>query len=186
MTPAERITLWLARMRASGRAAVLSRLVIGIAGAVAVLVPASRPWDELDVVPLVAVALLVACVVLPDSAAALLFIGVVSAGWLLRAPGDVGWDVVVTGFALLAVHLSSAFAAQFPSYAKVDRRTLRRWLLPASIAAALGPVAAVAAALIRGAEVPGSVLLTVAALAAATGGVWFAAGQSISGRNDGI
>jgi hypothetical protein len=182
MTPAERITLWLATMRASSRAAVLSRALVGAAGVVAILLPASRPWDQLDVVPVVALPLLVASLVLPDSAAALLFLAVVSGGWLLRAPGGVGWDVVLTGIALLAVHLGSAFAAQIPSYAKVERRSLRRWLLPTTAAVVLGPVVAVATALVRGADVPGSLVLTVAALAAVTGSVWFAAGQSLTDR----
>jgi hypothetical protein len=114
-------------------------------------------------------------VVLPDSAAPLFFMLVVAGGWLQRAPSGVGWDVVLTGIALLVVHLASAFAAQFPSYARVERRALRKWLLPAMIALLLGPVVAVAAALIRGAAVPGYMVLTVAALAAVTGAVWFAA-----------
>jgi hypothetical protein len=49
------------------------------------------------------------------------------------------------------------------------------------IAGLLGPVVAVAAAVIRGADVSGSLLVTVAALAAATAAVWFASGQSVSG-----
>jgi hypothetical protein len=174
MTVAERITLWLALIRASSLATVLCRLTIAAAGTVAVLLPASRPWDELNLIPVLAVPLLLVCVVLPDSAAPLFFILVVAAGWLQRAPSGVGWDVVLTGIALLVVHLASAFAAQFPSYARVERRALRKWLLPATIALLLGPVVAVAAALIRGAAVPGSMVVTVAALAAATGAVWFA------------
>jgi hypothetical protein len=43
-------------------------------------------------------------------------------------------------------------------------------------------VVAVASALVRGADVPGSLVLTVAALAAVTGAVWFAAGQSVTDR----
>lgn len=178
MTVAERITLWLARIRASGRATVLSRLLIGAAGAIALLVPGSRPWDQLDLVPVVAAPLLVACIVVPDSAAVLVFMVVVSGGWLLRAPANVDWGVVVTGIALLMVHLGSAFAAQIPSYAKVERSALRRWMLPATVAVALGPVVAMAAALVRGADVPGSLVLTVAALAATTSAIWFAAGHS--------
>jgi hypothetical protein len=56
-------------------------------------------------------------------------------------------------------------------------------LLPATIAGLLGPVVAVAAALVRGADVPGSLLVTVGALAAASAAVWFAAGQSVSSRD---
>jgi hypothetical protein len=53
-------------------------------------------------------------------------------------------------------------------------------LLPASIAALLGPLVAIGAAVVRDAEVPGSLVVTVAALAAATAAVWFAAGQSVN------
>ncbi|WP_112246563.1 hypothetical protein [Kribbella monticola] len=181
MTLADRITNWLAQLRASGLASVLSRLVIAIAGTVALVVPTVQSWDQLDLVPLLGVPLLLVCIWLPDSTAAALFLVVVAGGWMMRAPSEVGFGLVVTGIALLAVHLASAFAAQIPSYGKVSRRALRRWLLPAMIAGLLGPVVAIAAAVVRGAEVPGSLLVTVAALAAATVAVWFAAGQSVSG-----
>jgi len=145
------------------------------------VVPGLQGWDQLDVIPVAGVPLLLVCLVLPDSTAAALFLLVVAAGWVIRAPSDLGPGLVVTGIALLVVHLASAFAAQIPSYGKVSRRALRRWLLPAMIAGLLGPAVAVAAAVIRGADVPGSLLVTVAALAAATAAVWFASGQSVSG-----
>jgi hypothetical protein len=181
MSAADRITKWLAELRASGLASLLSRLAIAIAGAVALVVPSVQAWDQLDLVPVVAVPLLLVCLVLPDSTAATLFLVVVAAGWVARAPSEVSFGLVVTGIALLVVHLASAFAAQIPSYGRVSRRALRRWLLPAMIAGLLGPVVAVAAALVRGAAVPGSLVVTVGALAAATAAVWFAAGQSVSG-----
>jgi hypothetical protein len=53
-------------------------------------------------------------------------------------------------------------------------------VLPATIAALLAPVVAIAAALVRGADVPGSLLVTVGALIGATAAVWFASGQSLS------
>jgi hypothetical protein len=55
-------------------------------------------------------------------------------------------------------------------------------LLPATIALLLGPVVAIAASAVRGAAVPGSLLVTVGALAAATIAIWFASGQSLSDR----
>jgi hypothetical protein len=183
VTAAERISIWLAELRASGWASLLARLAIGAAGAVALVVPGVQSWDQLDLVLVLAIPLLLASVVLPDSAAPLLFLVVVTGGWLLRAPSEVSWSLVITGIALLVVHLAAAFAAQIPSYAQVSRRALHRWLLPATIAALLGPVVAIAAALVRGAGVPGSLLVTVGALAAATAAVWFAAGQSISSRD---
>ncbi|MFG1814792.1 hypothetical protein ACGFIF_13575 [Kribbella sp. NPDC049174] len=179
MTPAERISLWLAEMRASGRAAVLARLTIAVAGGVALLVSALQPWDQLDLIPLIAIPMLVATVVLPDSLAGLIFIVVVALGWFSRAPGEVSWSLVLTGIALLVVHLATAFTAQLPSYALVHRQALRRWLVPGAIALLIGPVVAIAAALIQGADVAGSLLVTVAALVLATATIWFAAGQKV-------
>jgi hypothetical protein len=43
----------------------------------------------------------------------------------------------------------------------------------------VGPVVAIAAALVQGAEVAGSLLVTVAALVLATATIWFAAGQKL-------
>jgi hypothetical protein len=183
VTAAERITRWIAQINASSQAALLVRLVIAVAGLVALLVPAAQEWDQMDLVLFAGPPLLIVCVALPDSTAALLFLALVAGGWLFRAPSEVSWGVVVTGIALLVVHLASAFAAQIPSYARVSWRALDRWLLPATIAALLGPVVAVAAALVRNAEVPGSLLVTVAALAAATAAVWFASGQSAVDRD---
>lgn len=179
MSIAERITLWLAQMRASGRAVVAARLVIVVAGAVALVVPTVQPWDQMDLVPVVAVPALVATVALPDSLAGLIFLLVVSVGWLTRAPAEVSWSLAVTAIALLVVHLAAAFSGQVPSYARVHRDALRRWWLPAAIAVLLVPVVAVAAALVRDADVPGSLLVTVGALLLGTAIIWFASGQRL-------
>ncbi len=179
MTAAEKISLWLVQLRASGRAAVVARLSVAVAGAVALLVSAAQSWDQLDLIPLIAIPMLLATVVLPDSLSGLIFIVVVALGWMIRAPGEVSWSLVVTGIALLVVHLATAFTAQLPSYALVHRQALRRWLLPGAIALLIGPAAAIAAALIQGADVAGSMLVTVAALILATATIWFAAGQKV-------
>ncbi|MEV0285369.1 MULTISPECIES: hypothetical protein [unclassified Kribbella] len=179
MTPAEQVSLWLAQGRAAGRAVVVARLTIAVAGAVALVVSAVQPWNQLDMVPLAGIPLLVATVVLPDSLAGVIFMIVVAGGWLIRAPAEVGWGVVLTGIGLLVVHLATAFAAQVPSYALVHRDALRRWWLPGAIAVVIVPVVAVAAALIQGADVAGSMLVTVAALLLATAAIWFAAGQKV-------
>lgn len=179
MTAAERISLWLAQLRAAGWAVLVARAVAAVAGTVALVVPAVQSWDQVDLIPMIAIPMLVATVVLPDSLAGLVFIVVVAAGWLLRAPGEVSWSLVVTGIALLLVHLATAFTAQVPSYAEIHRHALRRWMLPGAIALLLGPLVAVAAALIRGANVPGSLLVTVAALLLATATIWFASGQKL-------
>ena len=177
MTPAERISLWLAQMRAAGRAALLARVTIVVAGAVALAVSGLQPWDQLDLIPMIAIPMLLATVALPDSPAALVFILVVAIGWLMRAPSEVSWSLVLTGIALLVVHLATAFTAQIPSYARVHRQALRRWWLPGAIAVLIVGAVAVAAALVQGAEVPGSLLVTVGALALATATIWFASGQ---------
>jgi hypothetical protein len=184
MNSAEKVTQWLSQAQATGTATWVARSAIMVAGAVALTLPGLQAWDQMDAIPLAGTVLLVATVLLPDSLAALLFLIVVSLGWLMRAPSDLTWPLVVTGIALLVVHLAAAFAGQIPSYAVVNRQALRRWLLPATVALLLGPVVAVAAAVVRGAGVPGSLLVTVAALAAATGAVWFAAGQSVGARED--
>ena len=182
MTGPEKVTMWLAQVRAAGTAAWFSRGAVALAGAVALVLPGLQSWDQMDLVPILGALLLVISVVIPDSAAALCFLVVVAGGWLLRAPSDLNWGLVVTGIALLVVHLASAFAGQLPSYVRVSRQALRKWLLPATFAVLLGPVVAIAAAGVRGAEVPGSLLVTVGALAAATAATWFAAGQSLSDR----
>lgn len=182
MTGAEKVTVWLAQVRAAGTAAWYSRAAIAVAGGVALLMPGLQSWDQMDLVPILGGLLLVICMALPDSAAGLCFLVVVAAGWLLRAPSDLNWGLAVTGIAILVVHLASAFAGQFPSYARVGRQALRKWLLPATIALLLGPVVAIAADGVRGADVQGSLLVTVGALIAATAATWFAAGQSLSDR----
>ena len=179
MSIAEKISLWLAQLRASGEAVVVARLVAAAAGTVALLVSALQPWDQMDLIPLIAVPMLVATVVLPDSLAGVIFLIVVPVGWLVRAPGEISWSLAVTAIALVVVHLATAFAAQIPSYARVHRDSLRRWWLPGAIAVLIVPVVAVAAALVQGADVPGSLLVTVGALALATVTIWFAAGQRL-------
>jgi len=182
MTAAEKITLWLAQLRGAGQASWIARGAIAVAGVIALVLPGLQSWDQMDLVFILGAAMLLAAVALPDSLAALLFMAVVAGGWVFRAPPDPTWALVVTAIALLVVHLASAFAGQLPSYARAGLLTLRRWVLPATIAALLAPVVAIAAALVRGADVPGSLLVTVGALAGATAAVWFASGQSLSER----
>lgn len=182
MTGPERVSMVLAQLRAAGTASWVARGSIAVAGAVALVVPGLQSWDQMDLVPIAGALMLLACVALPDSAAGLIFLVVVAGGWLLRAPSKLTLGLVLTGIALLVVHLASAFAGQIPSYARVSRRALRKWLLPATIAMLLGPVVAIAASAVRGAAVSGSLLITVGALAAATVAIWFASGQSLSER----
>jgi hypothetical protein len=180
MTADEKITLWLAQLRASGQAVLLARLVIAVAGAVALVVPSVQSWDQADLVPIVGAALLLCTVVLPDSLAAMLFVLVVTLGWMMRAPGEPSWSLVLTAVALVVVHLAAAFTGQLPSYARVHRAALRRWWLPAAIAVLLAPAVAGATALVRGADVAGSLAVTVTATALTAATIWFAAAQNLT------
>lgn len=173
MTPAT-VSGWLADVRRCSRGALVARLLIGLAGAVALVLPGLQSWDQMDVLPWIGAALLIRCMTAPDSAAALVFVLAVTGGWLLRAPSELSPALVTTGWALVVLHLASAFAAQIPSYGQVDLRALRRWWLPAAVALTAGPVVAVAAAGVRHAGMPGSLALTVAALTGVVAAVWFA------------
>lgn len=179
MTADEKITLWLAQLRAAGRTVLLARLVIALSGAVALVVSAVQPWDQLDLVPYVGVPLLLVAVVLPDSLAATVFMLVIALGWMLRAPAAVSWSLVLAAVALVVLHLSSAFAAQLPSYARVHRSALRRWWLPAATATLLTGLIAGSAALVHYANVPGSLAVTSAAIALTAVTIWLAAGQKL-------
>jgi hypothetical protein len=181
MTGAEKVSSWLAGLRATGSAAWVSRAVTAGAGIVALAVPAFQPWHQLGVVTLIGAFALLTSIVLPDSGAALSFLVVVAGGWLLRAPKDLTWGLAVTATALLVTHLACAFAGKLPSYVQVGPRALRRWLLPTAIAVGLGPAVAVAAAGARDADLPGSLLVTVSSLAAITAVAWFASGRSTEG-----
>ncbi|HEY3560961.1 MAG TPA: hypothetical protein VGL05_26040 [Kribbella sp.] len=180
MTADEKITVWLAQLRAAGRAVLLSRLVIAVAGAVAIVVPGLQSWDQLDLVPYVAGPLLLTAVVLPDSLAALLFMLVVGLGWVMRAPVTMSWSLVLTAVAVVVVHLASAFAGQLPSYAQVHRAALRRWWLPGAIAIVLVPALAGAVALVQHADVPGSLIITILAIALTATTLWLTTDQKLN------
>lgn len=179
MSGAEWVSSWLAGLRSAGSAAWTSRAVIAGAGIVALVVPAVQPWHQIGLVTTIGVLVLITSVVLPDSAAALFFLVVVAGGWLLRAPKGPTWGLVVTAIALLVMHLACAFAGQLPSFVRVRRRALRRWLLPSAIAVAIAPAVAIASARVRDAVVPGSLLVTVSSLAGIAAAVWYASGQSM-------
>jgi hypothetical protein len=179
VTAADRITLWLEQLRASGRAMRIARLVIAVAGAVALVVPALQSWDEMDLVPLVGVPLLVATVVLPDSPIGAGFLLIVCVGWVLRAPREISWSLALTAVALVVVHLATAFAAQLPSYVRVRPAALRRWWLPTAIALLLAVVGALAAWLVQRADVRGSLVVVAVAMVLVAVTVWFGAGQKL-------
>ncbi|GAA1592324.1 hypothetical protein GCM10009804_55850 [Kribbella hippodromi] len=180
MTASEKVTLWLAQLRSSGRAVLLARLLIAAAGTVALVVPTIQPWDQLDLVPILGVPLLLTTVVLPDSLAGLMFLLVVTLGWLTRAPADLTAGLVITAVALVILHLATAFTAQLPSYARLTPKALTRWRVPTTIAVLLAPAIALAATLIHNANIPGSLAITVTAIALTTTTIWLTAGQKLN------
>jgi hypothetical protein len=179
MTADERIILWLAQVRVLGPGVVIARLVVLVAGVVALVVPGLQSWDQADLVPIAGGVLLLCTVVLPDSLAGMCLLLVVVLGWLMRAPAAPSWGLVVTAVALVVLHLATAFAGQLPSYAQVHRSALRRWWLPAATAVLLAPLVAAATALIRDADVPGSLLVTAAATILAATTIWLTSAQKL-------
>ena len=105
---------------------------------------------------------------------------VITLGWILRAPTTISWSLILTAIALVLLHLSSSFAAQLPSYARVRRSALRRWWLPAATATVLTGAIAGAAALVRHANVPGSLAVTSAAIGLTAVTIWLTAGQKLN------
>jgi hypothetical protein len=166
------INRWLARIRAARAAAVLTRLVILLAGLFAIGVEASQPWDALDLALIVAVVGLLLSVGAPDTPAPLIFIAAVAVGWLTRGPVTGGWPVLIVTLSLLVVHLACAFAAQFPSYAAVEPAVLSTWLPVATVAGFVAALVTGLTSIIRGTAIEGSLAVTVAALAGTASVVW--------------
>lgn len=168
MNLAERINLWLTRARAAGRAAVFARLLILASGGSALAISGLQPWDQLDLVLVVGLVALVVTIALPDSAVPFVFLVAVAGGWLMRGPSDPSWQAAAVAMALVAFHLATSYAAQLPAYVRASGATVRRWLLPATVALLLAPAVAAASALIREASLSGSLVLTITALALTT------------------
>jgi hypothetical protein len=157
-----RINRWLAALRTSHPSALLARLVVLVAGVAALVLLGAQSWNVADLAWYFAIPLLMVSTTSPDTPAALCFIGVVALDWLVESPAGSGWQVVVLALVLLVMHLSSAYAGQIPSYAASGWRVARKWLLPATVAAAVAVLAAALSAAFDGR--PGSLVITVAAL----------------------
>jgi hypothetical protein len=168
---AMRINRWLAALRTSHPSALLARLVILAAGVAALVLLGAQTWNVADLVWYFAIPLLVVSTTSPDTPAALCFIGVVALDWLVESPARPGWQVVVFALVLLVMHLTSAYAGQIPSYAASGWRAVRKWLLPATVAGAVAVFAAALSAAVDGR--PGSLVITVAALAGVGLLAWF-------------
>jgi len=175
MTIAGRINRWLAQLRSTRGPALLARLTILAAGAVALSVEVAQPWDAMDAAVVLTVLVLPAAALAPDSPAPLGFVLLAVLGWLGRGPATPGWPLVEVTLALLVLHLAAAFAGQFPAEAEVSGAVLRRWLPAATTAAAVTLVVAGLAGVLRGSGVEGSLSVTVAALLGTSVVLWLVA-----------
>lgn len=152
----------LAALRTSHSSALLVRLVIFLAGVAALGLLAAQPWNVADIVWYFAIPLLLVSTTSPDTPAGLCFIGLVALDWVIESSSRPGWPVVVFAVVLAVMHLASAYAGQIPSYAASGLTAVRKWLLPATAAAAVAVFAAALSAAADGR--PGSLVITVAAL----------------------
>lgn len=178
---AERINHWLATVRAAHATAVLARLVILAAGLLSLIVLTGRPWDLPDVIWYAGLPLLVISATVPDSASPLLFVATVATGWLTAGDG-VEMAVAVIACCLVVFHLAAAYAGQVPSYAVPGPGVVARWLLPATVAGAVAWIAAALSAAVNGQ--PGSLGVTVAALAGIGAVAWFVSRPEASEVSD--
>ena len=121
---------------------------------------------------LVAVLAAIGYVVTPDGASGVVFAGAVVVTWLTGAPGGVGPAVVVTALALLVGHVAAALAGSIPVTAHADAGLIVLWARPTAAIAAGVLAAAVLVAALDSWSLPGSALVTLAAIGAVTAGAW--------------
>lgn len=173
MNVAALVSRALSALRRIRRASALLRAGIAVSAALALFATTLPGWDAPDVYVAVAVIAAVACVPAPDSPAPMVLVFAVAACWLARGPSGVSPAVVVTALGLLGVHVATALAASFPATAEVEPEVLRRWATGGGLVmiVVLG-AAAVGAALERWSR-PGSMLVTVLALAAVAVLAWW-------------
>ena len=165
------VNRWLGALRIMHPTAYLVRATILLAGLAALVVLGAMPWNAGDLVWLFTIPLLVVSTTLPDSAAPLCFTAVIGLDWIIQGGGRPGVPVVLCTLLLVVLHLATAYAAQVPSYAAAQWSAVRRWLLPATVAAGLAVVAAALSTAADGR--PGSLVLTCAALLAVSLLAWF-------------
>lgn len=165
------INRWLAALRIMHPTAFLVRGTVLLSGIAVLTLLGTRPWNVADLVWVTALPLLLACTVLPDSAASVCFIGIIGADWVIQSDGRPGVPIVVCALLLVVLHLASAYAGQVPSYAASSPAAVRKWLLPATVASAAAALAAVLSAAVDGR--PGSLVLTCVALVAVALLSWF-------------
>lgn len=180
MIAVERINAGLETASLVGRGALVVRLAIVVAVAGAVVLTVIGGWDAPDTIVMFAIVCGVGCVVVPDSAAGVMFCAAIAGSWLLRAPGGIDGWLVGTTLSLLVVHVACAQAAAMPWSAVADGAVLRRWLPPTAVIAVLTLLAAVVLEVLARDGRPGALAVTLAAL----GGVaalawWWAAARAV-------
>lgn len=156
------VNRWLAALRIMHPTAFVVRALILLAGIATLSLLGSRSWNVGDLVWVFTLPLLVVSTVNPDSAAPVCFIGIVAADWVIQSDGQLDAPVVVCALLLLVMHLVASYAGQVPSYAAARLTAVRRWLLPATVAAGVAVLVAAVSSAADGR--PGSLVLTCAAL----------------------
>jgi hypothetical protein len=148
------------------------RVVVAVMVATAIAATAMPAWDAPDGYVVIAVFAGVCYVAAPDSGSGVVFVAALAVTWLTGAPGNVGPAVVVAALALLVGHVAAALAGSMPVTAHTDVAMALRWARPTGVIAAGVLATAALLALLDRWSLPGSVLVTVAAVAALSAAVW--------------
>jgi hypothetical protein len=172
MQLAEWISATIAAARRMPPVSWMLRGFIAMAATIVLLGTTLPAWDAPNVYVAGAIVAAVACVIVPDTIAALLLVALIGVCWLARAPGEVSAGAVVTALGLLGVHVGAALAASFPARATIGKAILRTWGLHGLGLAAFTVVAAGLAALVEAWSPPGSIVVVVVAMGGLAALAW--------------
>jgi hypothetical protein len=152
---------------------VVLRAVVAAGSLVAIAGTTLPSFDVPDGYIAAAVVAAAVWAVAPDSAAGLVFVGLLAMAWLTGGTGDIDPATLITALALLGAHVAAALAAAMPVTARADRTLLVRWATPmAGCAAAVLAATALLAALDAWSP-PGSLVVTLGALTLLSATVWW-------------
>ncbi len=165
-------------VRHAGRVPMVLRGVVATSSIVALVATIAPAWGVPDGYVWIAALFAIAACTVPDSAAGMCFAVSIVLAWVTGAPGGVGPAVVVCALALLAGHVAGALAAAMPATASADLRLALRWWRPTAVIAGGILATAALAVAVDAWSPPGSLILVVAALVAATFGIWWWSGAS--------
>ena len=161
-----------ATLRRLGIVPLVLRAVVAVMAATAIAATTMPAWDAPDGYVAVAVVAAVCYVLAPDSGSGIVFVLVLVVTWLAGAPGEVEPAVVVAALALLVGHVAAALAGSMPVTAPADVGLAVRWARPTGVIAAGVLATALALAVLDATSLPGSAIVTVAAVAAVTAAAW--------------